>query len=405
MIRAGFGLFTFPLSILAGSSSPINQSGFSVTTPLVATNNGYLSPATTLSNPFPNGLQTATGSSAGLSTFLGQNISFYNPRPLNPYSLRWDFDVQHQFGANWVVEVGYEGNHGVHLQENLNLNYIPSQYLSTSPIRNQQLVNTLSANVSNPFAGLLPGTGLNGSTVALSQLLLPYPEFGSVTEQGINDSSSYYEMAFVRLEKRFSRGLQFLVNYQHSRLEQLFRLNGLQSGQVKEVTADDRPNRFVASVNYTLPFNSNRPFLSRVIGGWVTNAVYTYQSGPPLSFGNVIYYGGPLNLQTHNTQSTFNTSVFDRLTADQPADNIRTFPQYFSNLRSDNINNLDFSVIKNIRITERVPLQLRFEFFNLFNHPVYAAPNLSPTSSAFGTITADAANTPRQIQLGARITW
>jgi hypothetical protein len=62
------------------------------------------------------------------------------------------------------------------------------------------------------------------------------------------------------------------------------------------------------------------------------------------------------------------------------------------------------SVIKNNRITDKVNAQLRADFFNALNHPSFAAPNLSPTSSAFGTITSQA-NLPRTIQLGLRIAF
>jgi hypothetical protein len=137
----------------------------------------------------------------------------------------------------------------------------------------------------------------------------------------------------------------------------------------------------------------------------VVNSIATYQSGAPLQWGNVIYSGGPLNLNAANPQQTFNTTVFDRNSADALADNVRTFPEYFSNLRADSYVNEDFSVLKNTALVERLRLQLRFEFFNLFNHPVFAAPNLTPTASAFGTITAGTSNQARQIQIGARLVW
>jgi hypothetical protein len=135
------------------------------------------------------------------------------------------------------------------------------------------------------------------------------------------------------------------------------------------------------------------------------NSITTLRSGAPLVWGNVIYLGGPIDLNSNSIQNTFNTAVFDRTSADQLADNARVFPKYFSNLRVAPYENEDFSAIKNMKLMERVSFQLRFEFFNLFNHPVYAAPNLSPTSAAFGTITADATNAMRQIQIGGRLRW
>ena len=55
-----------------------------------------------------------TGSSLGLATFNGQNISYINPQMKNPYSLRWDLGIQHTLGKNTLIEVAYIGNHSVH---------------------------------------------------------------------------------------------------------------------------------------------------------------------------------------------------------------------------------------------------------------------------------------------------
>ncbi|MBV9084869.1 MAG: TonB-dependent receptor [Acidobacteriaceae bacterium] len=411
VIRGGFGLFMFPLSILQGGSSPVIQSGFSQTTPLVATNNNFLTPYATLSNPFPTGL--ASPSPLGLATFVGQSVSFYNPYPLNPYSLRWNFSIQQQLAHNYLIEVDYEGNHGVHLQENQPLNYLPLRYLTTSPVRDQNLTNLLQGSVSNPFAGLLPGTSLNGSTVQRQQLLLPFPQYTGLTEVGVNDAGSYYEMGFIRFEKRYSNGFQFLAIYQHSRLEQRsIRLNP-QTALIKMISPDDRPNHVVASGSYDVPVGHGRTFLANspaavnaLLGGWVVNAIFTFTSGPPLSWGNVIYNGGPIDLNPANPDATFNTSVFDRASADQPNSfNVRTFPQYFNNLRADSLMNIDASLLKNFSVREKFRFQFRGEAFNLLNHPVYGGPILSPTSQSFGIVTGGQQNSPRAIQLGLRVTW
>ena len=107
--------------------------------------------------------------------------------------LRWNFDVQRQIASNLVLEVGYEGNHGIHLTENQALNYTPIQYLSTSLSRTQAAINLLSTSVANPFAGLFPNStaGLNtASTTTVGQLILPYPEYTGVTEDLVNDEGS-----------------------------------------------------------------------------------------------------------------------------------------------------------------------------------------------------------------------
>ena len=89
---------------------------------------------------------------------------------------------------------------------NHNFNGTPLQYLSTSATRDQATIDRLSANVPNPFAGLLPGTGLNGSVIARSQLLGAFPQYsgaGGVVGQSFTDGSSWFHAFDARIEKRF----------------------------------------------------------------------------------------------------------------------------------------------------------------------------------------------------------
>ena len=101
--------------------------------------------------------------------------------------------VQRELFPNVLLEVGYIGNKAVKMPVNHNFNGTPLQYLSTSATRDQATIDRLSANVPNPFAGLLPGTGLNGSVIARSQLLSPFPQFSGaagVVGQSFTDGSS-----------------------------------------------------------------------------------------------------------------------------------------------------------------------------------------------------------------------
>ena len=84
---------------------------------------------------------------------------------------------------------------------------MPAQYLSTSDARDQATINRLTANVPNPFQGLLPGTTLNGPTIQLEQLLRSYPQFTSLSRMNsVNIGSSNQHMMSVTIQKRFSRG-------------------------------------------------------------------------------------------------------------------------------------------------------------------------------------------------------
>jgi hypothetical protein len=416
VIRAGFGVFVVPNGI-----APLNQEGFSQTTQLVATNDNYLTPASSLSNPFPGGILQPSGSAKGAGTFLGQAITFFNPNLSNPYSLRWNFGVQRQLPGQFVLEVAYIGNHAVHLlTSNIQLDTIPRQYLSTSPVRDNATINLLSGSVPNPFKGLLPNsTSLNSSTVPLSQLLIPFPQYpaGSGTSNGIvmqgnYGGESYFDSLNVRLQKRFTNGLTLINNFVWSQtIERVAYLNDTDTAPEKRVSSISRPFREILAASYTLPvgrgkaLNIHSRIGNAVLGGWALNGVMTLQTGSPLSWGNLIYYGGPLNLQTHQPNGpAFDITRFNTVSSQQLANNIRTLNTLFNNLRADPVKNLDMSVLKNFPIMEQKYLQIRFETFNTTNRVTFGAPGLTPTASTFGVITTQA-NTPRRLQVGARLVW
>ena len=409
VFRAGFGMFNNPYG--AYTTGPFT--GFTQASTLVPTNNSYVSPYATLSNPYPGGTITQpTGSSLGVNTYLGNAITYYYPHFKDPYSIRWSADIQHTFFNDWLLDVGYIGNHQVDLT---NTNAVSSAplipFLSRLPWKDTTVTNALSAVVTNPLAGLLPGSTLNGSTIATSTLLDAYPEFTSVSESDDPNGIAWFHMLTVRLTKRFSHGLQVNVNYEHSRLlEDSGPLNSGDSKLWYGVPSADFPDHFVLSGSYNLPFGRGATFLSGVngvvnafVGGWVLNSIYVWESGAALSWGNVIYLGAPMDPQPRNLTAAFNTAAFDTVSADQPNSyNYRQFPTSFNNLRSDATNNADISMLKNFNIRESVRLQYRFEAFNALNRPQFAAANLSPTSKAFGTITSQA-NSSRVIQMGLRL--
>jgi hypothetical protein len=410
VIRGGAGIYYFPYGI-AGNNAP----GFSQTTPLVATNDGYLTAAATLANPFPNGIQTPTGSSLGLSTFGGKNVTYYDPNPGYAYSTRWQVSVQRELFPNVLLELGYIGNKAVKMPVDHNFNGTPLQYLSSSPTRDQAAIDRLSANVANPFAGLLPGTGLNGSVIARSQLLGAFPQYSGaagVLGQAFTDGSSWFHAFDSRIEKRFSHGFLMLVNFQWSKLmEKRSRLNDNDPFLEKRIAAEDRPYRLVWSGTYDLPFGRGKAllkganrFVDYAIGGWNVNLITTFTTGTALGWGNVIYSGGPLNLDPHNVDNSFDVTHFNRVSAQQLGSNVRTFPTRFSNLRADSVQQVDFSIVKGFRITERLRMTYRCEFFNSTNRAIFNAPDLGPTSSTFGKITSQA-NTPRRIQMALRLVF
>jgi hypothetical protein len=136
-------------------------------------------------------------------------------------------------------------------------------------------------------------------------------------------------------------------------------------------------------------------------------ATYQYQAGGPILWNNndYVYFGGNMKLDPRSVDTpSFDKSVFDTGTATQFQYHIRTFSTAFSSLRSDGINDLATSLMKNFQLAERVALQFKADAFNAVNHAVFSAPNVTPTNSLFGTITSQA-NRPRLMQLSAKINF
>ncbi len=458
VIRGGFGLFVQPIAMSnlnpsgGYSSSPVLvQEGFSQTTQFPVPS-PLLLPTANLSNPFPNGILDPAGSSAGLATFLGQSVDFFSPVMKNPYSQRWTLGVQQQLSPTLLMEVAYIGNHALRLPMSVTqLNGIPRQYLSTLPYRDAALITKLTASVPNPFAGLIPSlgsSGLNGNNTTVRQLLTAFPEFpvadstsfsSGVTMHNANTGSSYFNSLNVRLEKRMSRGLQVVATYTWSKLlERDTWLNNTDPVPEKRISSFDRPQRFVAAVNYDLPIGRGKlielqsAWLDRIFGGWRLNGIYSYQVGAPIQWLNgstnnpgdyplcsVSTTNGlcpsgseaaALNTAALNYSDravdgkAFDTTHFVTASAGQFQFHLRTMPSTFGDLRQDGLNNVDASILKRVQITEGTYMQFRFEAFNIMNHVAFGAPNVQVTSSSFGTITTQA-NRPRQIQIGFRFVF
>lgn len=428
VIRAGWGIYTVPFII-----DGVNQFGFSQATNLVPTLNGGLTFVANLTNPFPNGVTNPPGSSGGLATFLGNSINFVPVTRSNTQAQRWEFGLQYELPGQWLVEGAYVGNRGYDGVINVNINTVPRQYLSTSPVRDTTVINLLTANVTNPFLNLLPGSTINGSTVQRQQLLRPFPEFLNITSRR-NDAKSRYDSAQFRIERRFTKGFTLLASLTISKfLEEASLLNDTDTKFEKRFSDADIPKRLVMSGIWELPFGHNRRFgrdwnsvVNGVAGGWQVQGIWQAQSGRVLTLGNVYYNGDPAKLKATlkggTVNGTFNTSGFYFNDAavqtngvvdpglqrgDQRirlANNVRTLGSRFGSFRSQGLNLWDLSVIKNISITETVKFQLRGEFLNAFNTPVFGNPNLDPTNTNFGKST-NMQNLPRNVQIGLKIVF
>ena len=412
VIRTGYGIFFDQLGI---NRNTVNQTGFSSTTNFVGTIDNGQTFFTNLSNPFPGGITQPTGARAGLGTYMGQSVSFFNPDLRTPYMQRWQFSIQRQLPHQMVAELAYVGNRGENLLVSRQLDAVPAQYLSTSPLRDQTTINTLTGQVNNPFYPLLPGTGLSGTTVSRSQLLMAYPQFTGVSMQN-NAGYSYYHALQAHFQKRLEKGFSAELSWTWAKfMEATSYLNATDVDPALVVSDQDRTMRLVANAVWELPFGRGRKWGSsvngaanKIIGGWQTQAIYQVQGGPPIGFSNFLLVPGkllqdiPLSGSERTVDRWFNTSAIVTASGQQLANNIIDKSVRFSGIRGPGRNNWDISMVKNTDITERVRLQFRSEFINALNHPQFNNPNTTPTNTSFGRLTT-ANQWPRVIQFGLKL--
>ena len=417
VVRAGYAIYYKMLGL--GDETSVFQQGFSQRTQLRASDDNGLTFRANIQDPFPDGLLDPPGAAAGLKTFLGNDVSVFDPSRRNGYMQRWSFSVQQQLPHRILLEVGYTGNRGTALPLPTNINAVPAQYLSTSPIRDQATIDRLAAAVQNPFFGIseFAGTNYSGRTVARSVLLRPYPHFGAIN-MATDEGFSWYHGAHLRLEKRFSHGYTFQASYTWSKyMDATSRLNPSDAGPEHVVSNLDRPHRLVLSGIYELPIGRGKKWLggtpswlNAIAGGWTIQGIYTGQSGAPIEFPNIAFYGNVHDIVLpkgeRRVERWFNIDAgFERDPQRQLASNIRSFPSRLTGVRADGVNNFDLSVFKNFRLSERWSLQLRGEGMNALNHAHFAAPVSNPVNSLFGQVTNTTFSRQRVISVGGRLQW
>ena len=415
VIRAGYGLSHF-----ATFTAPPGQ-GFSTSTPYVASNDANVHFAGNyLDNPYPQGILMPTGSSLGLKTFLGQNIAFVDPDRVIPKVHEFSIGVQRELPFRTVMEVSFVGSRSKQLDVSHQIDEVTkAQYLQYGG----PVVGTtpnLTSSRTNPFAGLLPATGLNGATTTLQQLLRPYPEFTAVNETNIPLGAAWYNSMQVRLEKRLKHGLNMMVSYTYSKtMETVGFLNNQDDGPSATLAATDTPHRIVVSGNWAIPFFANTKGIAGIfLKGWQANGIFVRQVGFPLGAPSGYYSAGidpsvanPTKLRSFNTCTLLTTGVRQNCaSADEPLafiqqqpNTLRTLSSRFPGLRPPKVPNADVSMFKAFTLHENLNLQFRAEAFNVTNSPQLGGPNTTLNGATAGQVGLTQANDPRNIQLGLRL--
>ena len=324
---------------------------------------------------------------------LGRNALSVNAFPdSNPMSIfsQWNLNVQREVGG-FMFEVGYAGSKGSHLQYgSYNLNAIP---VALSPQAQGRRIA--------PFVA--------------------YPQYPNGVTMNSWIGSSRYHSLQVKSERRFSAGLSYIAAFTFAKLintgENGYRDPLNNRDLDRGISLDSAPYRFTFAPVYELPFGRGRKFniqnrgLDMAVGGWELSAIATIQSGFPLNPGNSVdtcncgsavypnVSGNPNLPKDQRTEGKFfDTSVFSspaQWTIGNAGRGIIWGPGQ---------RNIDMTLSKYFRITERVKAQLRAEAYNLTNTPYFANPNVTVGAGTFGRITA-VSNSARQMQMALRISF
>lgn len=422
VIRGGFGLFA---GFLGERRGDVIQPGYTRTTSFALSALANGAPIPNSISLFPSiPIQEPIGNAAGKQTGLGGGISFFDQNPKVSKQFRYQIGVQRELKWGFVVEALYVGNYGYDIEIARNINAVPNRYLNTDSSRTAAMTSNntfLTAGVANPFRGLpqFAGTGFgNNATIARSQLLRPFPQFGDITSS-VNDGKSWYHSGQFSLNRRMANGYTIGVSYTWSKwLQATEYLNAGDERPTKMISDQDTPHRIAISAIYELPFGKGQKFLNdnevldRVVGGWQFQGIYQFQVGFPIRLSTNAFLTGesfsiPSNART--TSRWFNTaafvSVINGATSANatPVSHLRTLPFLFTELRRDNINNVDLSLLKNTRINEKMRIQLKFDFINAFNEPYFPAPVVNPTQTTFGQVSAsNQDNYARRVQWGIK---
>ena len=233
-------------------------------------------------------------------------------------------------------------------------------------------------------------------------------------------NDSHYESLRVNLQKRFSSGISILANYTWSKMIDDFG-NFAQTDPFNRrfdygTSNDDVPHIFNFTANWSLPKLPIHGMGGAILNGWELNALANWRSGFPYSiFSGVdnslsgVYQdradttGANPTLSTGRShgaliQEYFNVNAF-------LPNAIGTFGNSGKNiLRGPRSFNTDASLIKTVQLKERLHLELRAEFFNLFNNVNFSQPNdYLSAGASFGTITSAA--DPRILQGGVKLSF
>ena len=336
----------------------------------------------------------------------------------NPYAYQWNFGIERQLGEVWVAKVGYIGTRGLNI-----VGVLDQVQPRVQKDAAGEVFTPLRAPSQNPWL------------------------HSSRTYAPVSDS--YYHALQLRLQRRFSQGLEFNTNYTWSKntgtagfglkgaetriggggstasyhMVDLWNLKGLGKGPLDQHV----PHNFTFSSTYDLPIGQGRSLgtnmggaANAILGGWQVNLLFSARSGLPVSIAGPGYsnsnYCRTCTLRPNLKPGGDNNPVIGDVDLWFDASNFQTVrPGYYGNVGRNTLSTArlvktDFSIFKLFPWGEGKDIQFRAEFFNLFNKVNLSRPNGSvfntngSVNSNIGRITS-IVGTARQIQFALKMTF
>jgi hypothetical protein len=443
VVRGGYGLFSAPWQY---SATDHGQIGFTRTTALIQSNDTTEVPLTTLDNPFAStGILSPIGSSQGLLTNLGGNITIVDETRSWSKVHQYSLDVQRELPGDMAVTIGYTGATGRDIgfggssNTLININQIdPAVARAAFPGPNGTWdAAALRQSIPNPFFGV-PGMGefANRATILRGQLLRPYPQFGDimVSEKTEGGKRQYHAMT-LKLDKRTGRswwGGRFNYTWSRTKDNQFGETSfyGRSLGVPQNyydldaeyaVSNFDSPHRIVLAPIVRIPGPSSG-WANRILGDWMFTAIGEFVSGSPLnatrssggSEPNLgLNPGSPAGNASRQRPNLVGDPNIDASDADRVASSdhpsavwfdrnafanpgagaFGNSPRTISDARWQFRKTLDVVFAKNIRMVGNQAGEVRFEILNLTNTAKFAAgaSNTDATDlTSFSRITAQA---------------
>lgn len=395
--------------------------------------------------------RSTLASPAGATTTLNSTTPFtiQSRMPIDyksPYSQQWSLDVQRQFAGTWLADIGYYGSNGIHLPgfEDLNQAPVASYLKCTAATPCFAGPVSVPANGVNMSIGCSTGTPcVNGTTNSNKLAVLrPYTGYGPGLFF-IDAFTSNYHSLQTQLQKRFAGNSMVNVSYTWSHgltTDPADRSTG--GAALPQVTGDfrgnygptvaDRRHVFTANFVWEVPWlRSQQGVVGHVLGGWQFSGIQTFQTGLPLTavLGNAgcasglgancndptgsgcLLSASPLGCRPnqvsdpnagapHTYNNWFTATAFAVPSITQTTETT----ERPGAIRGPGFWRTDLSLFKNIKFTERLTGQLRWETFNTFNHtnPICCG-STSFASTLFNKVIST--RDPRIMQLGLKLNF